>query len=456
MNQTSELIAPEFNPNLFAAILAPKLAPSAIQVIQHQSNYAQYQNDPAGLCKKIGLPAKFQPLFEPHRYKVFHGGRGGAKSYSFASALIVKAHMEPLRILCTREFQSSIADSVHRLLSDRIEALGLSEWFDVTRAEIRSSSGSLFIFKGLQRSIQEIKSTEGIDICWVEEAQAISENSWKILIPTIRKDNSEIWISFNPDEETDPTYRRFIENTPPQLLRVKVGWEDNPYFTDVLDLERRYMLRIDPEAYDHVWGGECRQISEAAIFRGRYEISTFVEPPEGTRLYYGADWGFSQDPTALVRCWIDDKCLYVDHEAYGIGIELDNLPEMFMTVPGAEDWPIKADSARPETNSHMRRRGFNVEGAEKWKGCVEDGIAVLKGFEKIIIHERCKHTAEEFRLYSYKVDRQTDDILPLIEDKHNHCIDAIRYGLGGVIRQSNFFDDCEFLDYPARTKQRRY
>jgi len=304
------------------------------------------------------------------------------------------------------------------------------------------------LFKGLQRSIQEIKSTEGINICWVEEAQSISETSWEILIPTIREEGSEIWISFNPQQAEDPTYQRFVVNTPPDSVLKKVNWDQNPHFPEVLDRERRYMLQVDPEAYQHVWEGFCRQISDAVIFRGRFEVGRFDSPPESVRLHYGLDFGFSQDPMALVRCWMRDNKLYIDQEAYGIGVELDDIAEFIDSVPGASQWPIKADSSRPETISHAKRRGFNVAAAQKWKGSVEDGIAVMKGFEKIVIHERCNHTAEEFRLYSYQIDKQTNDILPKIEDKHNHCIDAIRYALDGYIKRPGFFNNVDLLDFP--------
>jgi len=396
----------------------------------------------------LDVPDKFKQLYSPARYKVFYGGRGGAKSWSIARALVKLAAEKPLRILCTREFQSSISDSVHRLIADQVNSAGLSEFFTVTQTSITSTAGAQFIFKGLRRSIQEIKSTEGIDICWIEEAQSISNSSWEILIPTIRKEGSEIWISFNPEQETDPTYQRFVVNTPPDSIKEKVGWEDNPHLPATLEAERKYMLEVDPEAYEHVWGGNCRTISDAIVFRGRFEIDDFGEPAPGTRLYYGADWGFSQDPTALVRCWIDGDCLKIDQEAYGINTELDTLPELFDTVPGAREWPISADNSRPETISHVKRKGFNISGAPKWPGSVEDGIAVLKGFRKIIIHERCKRTAEEFRLYSYKTDRLTNDILPIIISKHDHCIDAIRYSLSGFIKANNIFDDCGNKDEP--------
>jgi len=396
-------------------------------------------------------PSPFGALMRPSRYKIYYGGRGGGKSWSYAQALVILAHAKPLRILCTRQFQNSIQDSVHRLIVDQIQTMGLEPWFKVTDRSITSDQGAQFLFKGLQRSIQEIKSTENIDICWVEEADSVANDAWRVLIPTIRAPNSEIWISFNPQQTEDPTYQRFVLNTPPNSICKKVGWQDNPYFPAVLEQERQYMLKIDPDAYQHVWEGFCRQVSDAVIFRGRFEVSTF-DVPSDTRFYYGMDFGFSQDPCALVRCFIKDNILYIDQEAWGIGVELDNLAEFINKVPGADKWPIKADNSRPETISHARRRGFDMSGAKKWPGCVEDGISVLKGFEKIVIHERCKHAAEEFRLYSYKVDPKTEDILPVIAKKFDHVPDAVRYSLDGIIKQSNFFDDCQIDDYPEEMR----
>jgi len=426
------------SPEKFAALLARKCAPGVIEEYVRKPNFADDI-----------IPDCFSGLFTPKRYKIYFGGRGGAKSWSVAKALIRLAYEKPLRILCTREFQSSITDSVHRLISDQISEMGLSDYFSITRTSITSVNGSQFIFKGLQHSIQEIKSTEGIDICWIEEAQVISETSWEILIPTIRKENSEIWITFNPNEKTDPTFLRFVKDTPPKAIKKKVGWEDNPFFPDVLDAERRYMLEIDPEAYEHVWGGHCRTVSDAVIFRGRFEVSTFGEPPEGTRIYYGLDFGFSQSPQTFVRSWIIDDILYISHEAWGIGIELDDTVDFLKTVPGAKSWPIKADAARPETISHLRRHGFDISAAEKWPGSVEDGLAVMKSFRKIVIHERCQYCAEEFRLYKYKIDKQTNEILPIIIKKFDNFPDAIRYSLVGLIRRSNVLDNSVYQDFPG-------
>lgn len=379
------------------------------------------------------LPKIFQSLFRPARYKVFYGGRGGAKSWSIARALVILGVRQPLRILCAREFQSSIADSVHRLLTDQIFELGLARYYTITQNSITSNVGSQFLFKGLQKSIQEIKSTEGIDICWVEEAQSVSAYSWEILIPTIRKEGSEIWISFNPYEETDPTYVRFVVDPPPDAIVRRVGWRDNPWFPKVLDIERRYMQALDIEAYEHVWGGNPRAITEAVIFGRRTSVETF-ETPLDARFYFGADWGFSSDPTALVRSFIRDDCLFIDYEAFGHGVEIDETPQLFDSIPGARLWPIKADSSRPETISYMARKGFRIAGAEKWEGSVEDGIAHLKGFQRIVIHERCKHMREERRLYRYKIDPKTQDVLPVIVDKFNHGWDAVRYSLDGYIQ----------------------
>lgn len=375
----------------------------------------------------------FAPLFQSARYKVYYGGRGGAKSWAFARALLVKTATRPLRVLCARELQVSIADSVHRLLSDQVDALSLGALFTVQKASITSTPGAEFLFKGLRHNAQEIKSLEGIDICWVEEAQSVSKDSWDLLIPTIRKSGSEIWISFNPGGPDDETWKRFVVSPPDGAIVQKVGWEDNPWFPDTLRAEMEYCRRVDADAYAHIWGGEPKVISDAQIFKGRYVVEPF-ETPADARFFHGTDWGFAQDPTVLVRAFVVANSLHIDAEAYGVGVELDETPQLFDSIPTARQWPIKADSARPETISHVKRKGFQISAAEKWSGSVQDGLAVLKSFERIVVHPRCKHVAEEMRLYSYKVDRVTGDVLPIIVDAHNHCIDALRYAFDGYIK----------------------
>lgn len=212
-------------------------------------------------------------LFEPHRYKVAHGGRGGTKSWGFARALLIQGYERPLRILCAREVQKSLKDSVHQLLMDQIQLLGLGAFYRPLREEIRGLNGTTFIFSGLSNlTVESIKSYEGVDRCWIEEAQAVTRRSWDILVPTIRKDDSEIWVSFNPDLDTDETYVRFVENTPDDAVVVKVGWETNPWFPAVLDKERREFLRQvergarRQEEYDNIWGGKCKPAVDGAIY----------------------------------------------------------------------------------------------------------------------------------------------------------------------------------------------
>lgn len=379
------------------------------------------------------IPRALVKLNSPARYKVMYGGRGGGKSFTVASMLLLKGIQKPIRVLCAREYQISIKDSVYRLLADRIEALGLSSFYNVTLTSITGTNGTEFTFKGLHHNAQEIKSFEGADICWVEEAQAVSSESWDVLIPTIRKEGSEIWLTFNPLSPDDATWLRFVKNPPPNAWVQKVLYRDNPWFPKVLNDERVHLREIDPELYRHIWMGEPRTVSDAQIFKGRYIVQEF-QTPEEARFFHGADWGFANDPTVLVRCFIQGNVLYIDREAYGAGVELDETPQLFDSIDTSRTWPIKADSARPETISYMSRHGFRVSAAKKWQGSVEDGIAVLKSFEKIIVHPRCRHTAEEFYKYSYKVDKNNGDILPVIVDANNHCIDAIRYSLDGYIR----------------------
>jgi len=409
----------------------------------------------------------FHDLLIPARYKIYYGGRDSAKSWSFAEALVRRARDHPLRILCTREYQNSIRDSVHHLLEVTIHRFNLMSWFTITQSSVRSKAGAEFIFKGLHNNVEEIKSTEGIDICWVEEAHFTTDDSWKILIPTIRRERSEIWITFNVIDENMPTYQRFVTHTPPDSIIHKVNYAHNKFLSTTSNIEIEDLRARDYAAYEHVYMGEPLKISESVIFGGRFRVEGFSDDlwKEAPRIFFGLDFGFAQDPTALVRSFILNRKLYIEWEAWGIGVELGgdpfkfkyhpdnfaNLPrrqddrnvllmrgeldQMIDTVPGSRSWPIKADSARPETISALRERGFNVSAAEKWKGSVEDGIAHVKGFEEIIIHTRCVHTIQESRLYSYKRDSITKEVLPVVLDKHNHCWDAIRYSLDGHIKR---------------------
>ena len=380
------------------------------------------------------LPEWSQCLFRKDvRYCAIRGGRGSAKSRSIASALIIQAASEPLRILCTREIQKSIRDSVKRLLDDEIERCKLGAFFVSTDTEIRGKNGSLFLFAGLRSNIDSIKSMEGIDVCWVEEAQTISQSSLDTLIPTIRKPGSRFYFSWNPKNITDPVDVMFInDNPPPRSVVVKVNFEDNPWFPDVLRDEMEYDRKRDPDKFQHIWRGEYLRNSEARVFRN-WKVEDF-DTPSNAMFRFGADWGFASDPTVLVRCYIDGRTLYIDQEAWQIGCDIIDTPELFMSIEGAEKWPIVADSSRPETISHMRRHGFpKMLAAVKGQKSVEEGIEWLKSYD-IVVHPRCTHTIDELSLYSYKTDTTTGAVLPVLEDKKNHVIDALRYALEGLRR----------------------
>ena len=388
---------------------------------------------------EISTIEQFTPLYEDYatRYLVFYGGRAGRKSWEIARALLIRAMNYPVRILCGREFQNSIADSVHKLLSDQIAMLGMEYFFDIQKTTILGRNGSSFIFKGLAaQNISSIKSMEGIDICWVEEGQTVSEHSWSILIPTIRKSGSQIIVSFNPDLETDPTYQRFVINPMPNSYVCKVNYTDNPDCPQEAKDEAEYLKLVDYDAYAHIWLGEVRKHSEAQIFNNKWRIESFLVDETFGNPYFGADWGFSNDPNTLVKSYIKDRTLFIHKEAYKVGVEIIDTPAFFDRIPEAKQYVIRADSARPEIISHMRMNGFNVQPADKWPGCVEDRISFMRSFEQIVVHPDCTHTAEELRLYSYKVDKRTGDVLPDIDPKHDHCIDAVGYSLTPLLKRT--------------------
>lgn len=217
--------------------------------------------------RRVEIPQKLLPLFQPKRYKVVYGGRGSGKSWTVARALVALAAANPIRVLCARETQKSIQESVHRLLAEQIHNLGLESSFVIQETRILGLNGSEFSFSGIrQQGVANLKSFEGVDICWVEEAQVVSKKSWDILIPTIRKPGSEIWITFNPELDSDETYERFVLDPPENAWVCKVNWDANPWFPDVLNQERQDLLRRDPVAYKTVWEGECRPAVEGAIY----------------------------------------------------------------------------------------------------------------------------------------------------------------------------------------------
>lgn len=379
----------------------------------------------------IDTPRAFLPFLKPARFKGARGGRGSGKSHFFAERLVEEAATGHVRAACVREIQNSIRDSVKQLIEDKIDALGLTDSFQKTDQEIRGPFDSLFIFRGLQNhTAKSIKSLEGFHRALVEEAQTISQRSLDILTPTFRT-SSEMWFAWNPDKASDPVDRMFLENEgDPDFVLVRANYCDNPWFPEELrgDMERD--KRRDPDKYAHVWLGEYRRNSEASVFRN-WRIENFITPP-GARFYFGADWGFSVDPTVLVRCFIIGRTLFVDREVVKVGCEIEDTPALFATIPGSRDWMIRADSARPETISHVRRNGFpKLVAANKGPGSLEDGVEFLKSLD-IVVHPSCVHAIDELSLYAYKTDKLTGDVLPLLEDKKNHVIDSLRYALEGA------------------------
>jgi len=386
---------------------------------------------------RIQIPKKLiGPLFQPHRYKVFKGGRGSAKSWSVAQALLALGYQKKLRILCAREIQKSIQDSSYKLLSDQVERLDLGGFYNVLKTEIRGTNGTEFLFRGLGNlTAESIKSFEGVDIVWVEEAHTVSARSWELLIPTIRKEGSEIWITYNPDEETDPVDVNFVQRTPPDCIVTEVNWDDNPWFPSVLKTEKDYLYSVDPDAANHVWGGQYRKVSDAQILRGRWKVQEFVPGPGWDGPYHGIDFGFAQDEGTHIRMWIWQGDLYIEYEAAGLEVDNDDLCDLWDTIPNAREYLARADCARPETISHVRRHGYNrVIACEKWTGCERDGIDHLRTYKNIIIHPRCKLAIKEAKLWSWKKDRITGDILPETTGKFDNTWAAARYGLEPIIK----------------------
>lgn len=383
----------------------------------------------------------FEPLLDSKRYKGAKGGRGSGKSHFFAECIIETMLINPnARIVCIREIQRSLKFSSKALIESKINSLDVSEYFDITLTEIRAKRGSgLIIFQGMQdHTADSIKSLEGFDIAWVEEAQNLSKRSLELLRPTIRKENSELWFSWNPENETDAVdsfFKQMQDNGATDFILIHANFSDNPFLPTELLNEQEYDRRYNPSTYEHIWLGGYNTKSDALIFKGKFRVENFSTDGLGNP-YHGLDFGFANDPTAAIRCYIHDRKLYISHEAGAVGLELDYTAEFLKErIENIHKYVIRADNARPESISYLKRHGLNmITPTIKGKDSIEDGIEFIRSFEAIIIHERCIETAREFRLYSYKVDPHSGDILPQILDENNHYIDALRYALEPLIK----------------------
>ncbi len=408
---------------------------------------------------RLALPPKLVPVFAKprgaHRYRWAKGGRGSGKSQSFAQMAAVYAYAEPLRVLCTRQYQVSIKESFHAELKGAIAALPwLAPSFDVGTDYIKGigpyNKGTEFIFKGLERNINGVKSLAGIDLTIVEEAEDVAENAWLALEATVfRRPKSELWSIWNPRLDGSPVDLRFVKDPPANGISVEMNWQDNPFFPAGLqELRVREQGRLDPNTYEHIWEGSYLTNSIAQILNGKIKIDDFKVQSHWDGPYYGGDFGFSQDPCAGVKCWVSGDLLFIEYEAGRVGLEIDDTADyMKARIPGIADGVSRWDSARPESISFLRRHGLPMATATaKWPGSVEDGIGFLRGFKKIVVHSRCTQFIKESRLYSYKVDRLTGDVTSTIVDAWNHYIDATRYALSPLIKKGYSYNLLEVVD----------
>lgn len=383
---------------------------------------------------EIEVPRAFLPLLGPARYKGAWSGRSAGKSHFFAEQCVARCLRKNTRIVCIREKQRSLNQSVKALIEDKIKKFGQEHRFRVLSTYIEENKyGGRIIFEGMQdHTAESIKSLEGYDVAWVEEAQVLSKRSLEMLRPTIRAPGSELWFSWNPRFETDPIdqFLRGPDRFPDSIV-VECSYADNPWFPAEMQKEMEWDRERDPDKYAHVWLGGYLKHAASRVFTN-WTIDE-IEVPDGARPHFGADWGFSVDPTALVRCYfLEPRTLYIDKEIHAIGVDIDKTPELFDGMPDAARWPITADSSRPETISYMQRHGYpGIKRARKGPGSVEEGVEFLKSYD-IVVHPDCQHSIDELTLYSYKVDKQTEQVLPVLEDKKNHVIDALRYAAEDV------------------------
>ncbi|MGJ8524330.1 hypothetical protein LMG33818_000038 [Halomonadaceae bacterium LMG 33818] len=414
---------------------------------------------------QIELPPKLIPVFNgPARYRGAYGGRGSGKTRTFALMSAVRAYMFAEAgingtILCGREFMNSLEDSSMEEVKQAIaETPFLAAYFDVGERYIRTQNGRVtFTFAGLRHNLDSIKSKARILIAWVDEAESVSNIAWQKLLPTVREADSEVWVTWNPERKDSATDERFRKSIPDNAKIVEINYSDNPWFPAVLEQERLNDLnRLDHSTYRWIWEGAYLENSDSQVLSGKYVVQEFSDDlwESAERLFFGADFGFAQDPNTLVRCFILDGNLYIEYEWYGEHTELDNMPNGYDSIPESRKWPIKADNSRPETISYLARQHFRISAAKKWQGSVEDGISYLRSFKKIVIHPRCKNAAREATLWSYKTDRNTGEVLPKLLDGNEHVWDAVRYALDGYITGKRGLNMNPNLVRKAQTRQR--
>lgn len=403
------------------------------------------------------------PLLKFKRFKGARGGRGGAKSHFFCEQIVENMLTRHTRQACLREVQNSIRDSVKQLIEDKIARHNVAHLFTVTDREIVcKETDSLCIFRGLKNhTAASIKSLEGFTDAFFEEAQTISQRSLDLTIPTFRT-NSQMSFAWNPENATDPVDALFEQgfyiDGDDDFICVDVNYWDNPFFPEELRRDMRRDRKRDPEKYEHIWCGGYVKNSEARVFKN-WVCEGFETPLIGVDFMQGADWGYSVDPSVLIRGFIGDyvkgraipnrngRTLFIDHEAYRVGVEIDHTPQLFdhlvkeqgvpilSQVKCARDVPTIADSSNPQAISYLKRHGYSLmRGAVKGPNSIKEGITFLQSFD-IVVHPRCTHTRDELTHFSYEIDPHTKMVLPKLSEKKNHVIDSMRYMVEPLRRQ---------------------
>jgi len=403
------------------------------------------------------IPKITQNFVLPARTRVFKGGRGSGKTRGLAKRSAIRVYqLAEMGVsgvfLSSREHLNSLEESsLEEIKQAIISEPWLHDYYDIGEKYIRTKNRRIdYVFSGLRTNLDSaIKSKARIIGNWTDEAENVSEVAWRKLTGTLREEGpgwiAENWVSYNPESPDSATHRRFADSPADDCVVTDVNWQDNPYFPSLLNKQRLEDQRLRPDTYEHTWEGAFLTSTEAQIFHGKFTVDEFEPLSHWDGPYQGGDFGFSQDPTVAVRVWIGDRCLWIEHEAGKVGLELDDTGTFICdNIPRFAELTTRWDSARPESISHLKKAVKHSEdtrtplpnsvSVDKWPGSVEDGIAFIRSFDKVVIHPRCTGTAREFRLYSYKVDRLTQDILKVVVDAHNHYIDAIRYALAPIIK----------------------
>lgn len=395
----------------------------------------QHQPQPEADQKAVDvvLGEKFlKTLFQKARHKALFGGRGSAKSWSVATYLAITAGKTPKRIVCARQFQNSIRDSSKELIEKRIAHLNMQRQYDIEEREIvHKGTRSRFTFIGLERNIESIRSLEGADIVWIEEARTTKAKSLEVLLPTVRAKDSELIWTWNPEQPTDPVdqYFRGPQGPPPNSIVTRVSYRDNPFFyATELATEMEVLKRGNPQRYNHVWEGDYDLRHESKVFPNARVGQVMVDPDE-MPVRYGLDFGFGSDPSFIVKLYVNEnrKQIYIEKEACG-RVSMDELPNLIRRVIDHDRDLIKADSSQPGTIEFLNKRGLNVVGAKKGPGSIKSGINFLQGYD-LIIDPYCEQLREEARLYSWSTDRMTGQIMSTPVDANNHGWDASRYAV---------------------------